>query len=92
MKKSKKTEKQGFHKFVRLFWIIFLTGITIIALIFFLASVGVFGELPDHTQLENPKTNLASEVISSDGKTLAKFSTVAYMILRSYNNGKSQYY
>ncbi len=73
MKKSKKTEKQGFHKFVRLFWIIFLTGITIIALIFFLASVGVFGELPDHTQLENPKTNLASEVISSDGKTLAKF-------------------
>lgn len=73
MAESKKKENNDFHKFVRWFWILFLVGIASITLIFFLASVGVFGELPDHTQLENPKTNLASEVISSDGKTLAKF-------------------
>ena len=29
--------------------------------------------MPDHTVLENPRTNLASEIISSDGKTLGKF-------------------
>jgi penicillin-binding protein 1A len=29
--------------------------------------------MPDHTVLENPKTNLATEIISSDGKTLGKF-------------------
>ncbi len=38
-----------------------------------MASWGVFGEMPDHTVLENPKTNLATEIISSDGKTLGKF-------------------
>jgi penicillin-binding protein 1A len=38
-----------------------------------LASLGVFGEMPDHTALENPRTNLATEIISSDGKTLGKF-------------------
>ena len=29
--------------------------------------------MPDLEVLENPKTNLASEVISSDGKTLGKY-------------------
>ena len=29
--------------------------------------------MPDHTALENPRTNLATEIISSDGKTLGKF-------------------
>ena len=29
--------------------------------------------MPDHTVLENPKTNLATEIISSDAKTLGKF-------------------
>lgn len=73
MAKAKNTETSSFGKFVRWFWILFLTGILSVVLIFFLASVGVFGELPDHTQLENPKTDLASEIISSDGQTLAKF-------------------
>nr|WP_081979234.1 transglycosylase domain-containing protein [Lacinutrix jangbogonensis] len=52
---------------------LFLGGIGAIALLFLLASWSVFGDLPDHTQLENPDTNLATEIISSDGKTLAKF-------------------
>ena len=38
-----------------------------------MASWGVFGELPDYTVLENPKTNLAAEIISSDAKTIGKF-------------------
>ena len=29
--------------------------------------------MPEYEQLENPKTNLATEIISSDGKTLGKF-------------------
>src|SRR5690606_20726053 len=45
----------------------------LIALLFLLASWGAFGEMPDHTVLENPKTNLATEIISSDEKTLGKF-------------------
>ena len=52
---------------------VFTLGILFVVLIFSLASFGVFGELPDHTQLENPNTNLATEIISSDGVTLGKF-------------------
>src|SRR5690606_3376689 len=44
-----------------------------IVLLFLLASWGAFGKMPDHTILENPRTNLATEIISSDGKTLGKF-------------------
>jgi penicillin-binding protein 1A len=29
--------------------------------------------MPDHTALENPRTNLATEILSSDGVTLGKF-------------------
>ncbi|WP_034060102.1 penicillin-binding protein 1A [Lacinutrix jangbogonensis] len=72
-KKTNKKVQQGFDKYVRWFWMLFLGGIGAIALLFLLASWSVFGDLPDHTQLENPDTNLATEIISSDGKTLAKF-------------------
>ena len=72
MAKKKKTTP-SFSKPIRWFWIFFLafilTGITV----FISASLGLFGEMPDHTALENPRTNLATEIISSDGKTLGKF-------------------
>ncbi|MDX1279111.1 penicillin-binding protein 1A [Oceanihabitans sediminis] len=71
---AKKQEKtQDFSKYIRLFWILFLGGFMVVIFLFLLASWGVFGPLPDHTVLENPKTNLATEIISSDGKTLGKF-------------------
>ncbi|UPS92488.1 MULTISPECIES: penicillin-binding protein 1A [unclassified Bizionia] len=78
MAKKKQAKKQantsnGFQKYVRWFWTLFLGGISAVVLMFLLASWGVFGALPDHTVLENPKTNLATEIISSDGKTLGKF-------------------
>ncbi len=75
MAKTRKETKgiQDFSKYVRWFWIVFLSGILAVVLLFLLASWGVFGEMPDHTQLENPRTNLATEIMSSDGKTLGKF-------------------
>lgn len=75
MAKAKKETKdtQDFSKYIRWFWILFLGGLLSIALVFLLASWGVFGDMPDHTQLENPRTNLATEIISADGQTLGKF-------------------
>ena len=76
MAKAKKKQTkavQDFSKYVRWFWILFLTGVLSVLLIFLLASWGSLGDMPDHTQLENPETNLATEIISSDGKTLGKF-------------------
>ena len=37
------------------------------------AALGFLGEMPDLQQLENPKTNLATQIISSDGFVLGKF-------------------
>ncbi len=68
-----KSETLDFSKYVRWFWILFLGGISAVVLIFLLASWGVLGEMPDYTRLENPETNLASEIISSDDQTLGKF-------------------
>ena len=69
--KKKSTTTQDFSKYIRWFWMLFLGGILSIVLLFLFTTI--FGDLPDHTVLENPKTNLATEIISSDGKTLGKF-------------------
>ncbi|WP_394747925.1 penicillin-binding protein 1A [Spongiimicrobium salis] len=70
-KKKKKTN--NFIKFVKWFWILFITGVFMVALVFLLASWGALGEMPTFERLENPRTNLATEVISSDGVTLGKY-------------------
>ena len=68
-----KTEAVDFSKYIRWFWILFSGGILAVVLLFLFASWGLLGEMPDHTRLENPETNLATEIISSDGVTLGKF-------------------
>lgn len=59
--------------YVRKFWKIFGIIILSIFLFFLLASWGVFGKMPDFEQLENPDSNVATEIISSDGETIGKF-------------------
>ncbi len=70
---AKKTKAPGFFKFIKWFWILFAAGIFSAILVFMLASWGLFGEMPTFEHLESPQTNLATEIISSDGKTLGKF-------------------
>ncbi|WP_440879670.1 transglycosylase domain-containing protein [Tenacibaculum sp. C7A-26P2] len=69
------TEKRkvSFIKYTKWFWGIILGGIIFISFLFLLASWGVFGKLPTFEELENPKSDLATEVISADGKTLGKY-------------------
>jgi len=70
---KKKTSSPNFSKPIRWFWMGFLALLVSAFFVFILASFGLFGSMPDHTALENPRTNLATEIISSDGKTLGKF-------------------
>ncbi len=70
-KKNNTQSENERHK--RTFWKFFAGGIGLLLLIFLLASWGIFGSLPDETSLENPEKNLATEIISSDGKTIGKF-------------------
>jgi len=55
------------------FWKIFAYVLGGIFLFFILASWGVFGSMPSFEDLENPDSNLATEVISADGVTIGKF-------------------
>lgn len=69
---AKKKATNDFSKYIKWFWGLFAGGIAFVALLFLLASVGAFGEMPTFEELENPSSNLASEIISSDGKTIGK--------------------
>ena len=55
------------------FWKVFFYSIGGIFLFFLFASWGLFGKMPSFEDLENPNSNLATEIISSDGVTLGKF-------------------
>ncbi len=70
---KKKPSATGFGKYIKWFWIVFASGILFIFLIFFSAANGLFGELPPYEYLENPQTNLASQIMSSDGELIGKF-------------------
>ncbi len=54
-------------------WIIITSPFLSLFLLVNLTSAEFFGELPTFDQLENPKNNLATEVISEDGIVLGKY-------------------
>ena len=67
------TKNTKYRKFVRFIWIAFAAGTLGVAGIFGAASAGLLGTMPDFRQLENPKTNLATQIISADNTVLGKF-------------------
>ena len=65
--------KKGYGKFKRLIWVGFGSIILGVISVFGAASLGLLGSMPDFRQLENPKTNLATQIISADDTILGKF-------------------
>ncbi|MFV7236397.1 penicillin-binding protein 1A [Flavobacterium sp. ZB4R12] len=55
------------------FWKIFFLGLGSVGLFFLFASWGIFGSMPSFEDLENPDSNLATEIISADGVVLGKY-------------------
>ncbi|QMU63289.1 MAG: penicillin-binding protein [Flavobacteriaceae bacterium] len=70
----KKKNRHSYKKYIKRFWILVLSGFGTILLLFLLASWGAFGVLPTFEELENPEKNLATEIISADGKTIGKYA------------------
>ena len=58
---------------IRLLWASILIGLVSFFGLFILAGNGTFGQMPQFEQLENPNTNLATQIISSDGEILGKY-------------------
>ena len=58
---------------VRIFWIVITAPFALLLVLLGLTALGAFGKLPTFEELENPKSNVASEIISEDGKMLRTF-------------------
>lgn len=59
-------------KFIPLLWSGFITFIFIVFLFLTSVKIGLWGKLPETTELENPETKLASEVYANNGEILGK--------------------
>lgn len=73
MAKKVITDNKDYSHYVRKFWKICIIGFLSVIVFFLLASWGVFGTMPSFDELENPDSNVATEIISSDGETIGKF-------------------
>ena len=89
MNNSKNKPTEGKSKAVKNLWVIFGSVLLFIILFFFCVAVGIFGKMPSFDELENPRTNLATEIFSADGKLLGSYfvenrSNVRYSELSHY--------
>lgn len=66
-------KKEDFSPYVKKFWKLFFYCFGGVVLFFLFASWGLFGSMPSFDELENPNSNVATEIISSDGVTIGKF-------------------
>lgn len=62
-----------YQRSVKIFWFLFSIGVFSFISIFLAAGFGLLGKMPEFRQLENPKTNLATQIYSSDNKVIGKF-------------------
>ncbi|MDP4828055.1 MAG: transglycosylase domain-containing protein, partial [Flavobacteriales bacterium] len=70
MATKKKSNSSNFRKWKVLFWLIVVAPFAGIAVLLVLASMST---LPDTEALANPKTNLATEVFTSDDKVIGRY-------------------
>ena len=54
-------------------WSLTALGVFVAVLLFTLAKFEVFGPMPSFEELENPKTNLATQLYSADGEVLGTY-------------------
>lgn len=65
--------RSKYKKIILLFWVLFVLSIISVGVLFFMISRGDLGFMPSFEELENPRTNLATEVYSSDQQLLGKY-------------------
>jgi len=71
--KKQKKRINPYKKYTRLIWGSIILGIAGLFLLFAGAALEWYGPMPDLQQLENPRTKLATQIISSDGVILGKY-------------------
>ena len=73
-KEQPKSSKRGLKLWLVIaMWAVTLTGVLGLTLLFTLARFEVLGPMPTFDELENPQTNLATELYSADGALLGTY-------------------
>lgn len=68
------TKQTGsFRKYIYWFWLVFTGLILLTVILFYAIAKGWLGFMPSFEELENPETQLATEVYSSDNKIIATY-------------------
>ena len=60
-------------KTIKWIWYAAFAPFALVALMLVLTVFGVFGRMPSFEELENPRSNLATEIYSEDGKVIGTF-------------------
>jgi len=67
-------KKQGVDpRTIRWIWIAASAPFIAVFIMLTLTALGVFGRMPSFEELENPRSNLATEIYSEDGKVIGSF-------------------
>jgi len=72
-KNNQSNSVKDINYYKKKFWRVFAYTLLGILAFFLFASWGLFGSMPSFEDLENPDSNLATEIISSDGVVLGKY-------------------
>ncbi len=70
---KKKKKSNSYAKYIKWFWGLYLLGVLFVVAIFWLAAKGFMGYMPDFAVLENPESNLSTQILSDDNKVIGKF-------------------
>ena len=70
---DKKTEKKKIFNYIFKFWLLWILLLSIVVVFFYGIANEWFGAMPSFKELENPKSNQASEVYSADGELLGTY-------------------
>ncbi|NGF56259.1 penicillin-binding protein [Parapedobacter sp. SGR-10] len=87
--KNNKLTQEDITQYTRTFWKILIGAVLFVFLFLLSVRLGIFGKLPSFHDLENPNSNLASEIITEDNKVLGTYyvenrSNVKYSELSPY--------
>lgn len=72
-KPAKGKQSDTTKKLVKIVWLVITGPVLLLFLIVMLTSAGLFGKLPTIEDLANPRSNLASEIVSADQQVIGKF-------------------
>lgn len=70
---NKPLSQEDIRKYNFRLWKVLIAGIVLFALFIIAVGFGLFGELPSFRDIEHPKSNQASEVVTEEGKVLGTY-------------------